>query len=109
MKILMAVSNPPTKEFLWTRHNVGRLFITEYLLKKYAHVQSKQSKYIEYTLNAYPKLAICLSETYMNLSGKAIGPFIRKHEANKQDLIVVHDDLEHQFGNARIKVGGSAQ
>ena len=38
MKILMAVSNPPTKEFLWNRHNVGRLFITEHLLKKYSHV-----------------------------------------------------------------------
>ena len=45
----------------------------------------------------------------MNLSGSAAGPFLRKHSASKNDLIVVHDDLEHQFGNARIKVGGSAQ
>lgn len=28
MKVLFALSNPPTSEFFWTRHNVGRLFVT---------------------------------------------------------------------------------
>jgi peptidyl-tRNA hydrolase len=28
MKVVFAVSNPPTREFMWNRHNVGRLFLT---------------------------------------------------------------------------------
>jgi peptidyl-tRNA hydrolase, PTH1 family len=109
MKVLVAVSNPPTKEFLWTRHNVGRLFVTEYLLKKYAHIETKHKKCYEYKLRSYPNLIIGLSETFMNLSGQAVGPILRRHSVTKSDLIVVHDDLEHQFGNVRVKVGGSAQ
>ena len=35
MKVIFALSNPPIKEFLWTRHNIGRLFLTEHLLRKY--------------------------------------------------------------------------
>jgi peptidyl-tRNA hydrolase len=88
---------------------VGRLFLTEYLLKCYSHSATKQNKYYEYKLNAHP-LLICLSETYMNLSGQAVTGFLRRNsQINKKDLIVVHDDLEHKFGNVRIKEGGSAQ
>jgi len=46
----------------------------------------------------------------MNLSGQAVGPFMRKNKTlTRKDMMVVHDDLEHKFGNVRIKEGGSAQ
>jgi peptidyl-tRNA hydrolase len=72
----------------------------------------------------------------MNLSGKAVESFVSKHRnlfvhksENKDDkkhesdpsrnlntkqiakecLLIVHDDLEHKFGNIRIKQKGSAE
>jgi peptidyl-tRNA hydrolase len=46
----------------------------------------------------------------MNLSGQAVTAFLKRNSnVNKSDLIFVHDDLEHKFGNVRIKNGGSAQ
>ena len=57
-----------------------------------------------------PHSFICLSKTYMNLSGQAVSAFFKKHPPlDRNRLIIVHDDLEHKFGNVRIKEGGSAQ
>ena len=40
----------------------------------------------------------------MNLSGQAVSAFFKKFPPREeQRLIVVHDDLEHKFGNVRIK------
>ena len=51
-----------------------------------------------------PHSFICLSKTYMNLSGQAVSAFFKKFPPREEArLIVVHDDLEHKFGNVRIK------
>lgn len=94
MKVLFALSNPPSTEFLWTRHNVGRLFITEYILKKYSFVLHEHRNYNSYTLNSNPERVICLTKTYMNLSGQPVGSFIKRNPVlQRNQLIVVHDDL----------------
>ncbi len=46
----------------------------------------------------------------MNLSGKALNALKRSYPTlNANNILVVHDDLEHKVGNVRIKDGGSAQ
>ena len=46
----------------------------------------------------------------MNLSGQAVTAFLQSNrDVDKNNFIFVHDDLEHKFGNVRIKNGGSAQ
>lgn len=60
----------------------------------------------------------------MNLSGKAVESFVAKnkniflkdvnHNKSLKDIVkdhffIIHDDLEHKFGNVRIKQKGSAE
>ena len=46
----------------------------------------------------------------MNLSGQALSAFLKKNPRVKvEDILIVHDDLEHKVGTARIKVEGSAE
>ena len=46
----------------------------------------------------------------MNLSGQALSAFFKKNPRVKvEDILIVHDDLEHKVGTARIKVEGSAE
>lgn len=63
----------------------------------------------------------------MNLSGKALESFISKNKSlfinknienprpktlkdiAKDHFLIAHDDLEHKFGNIRIKQKGSAE
>jgi peptidyl-tRNA hydrolase, PTH1 family len=45
-------------------------------------------------------------QTYMNLSGKAVAPVIRRVYADPAEMIVVHDDMDLAMGRIRIKTGG---
>jgi len=110
MRLLFGLSNPPTKEFASTRHNVGRLFVTEHLLKKYPSNSHQHKLYTLHTFPALPHTSVCLSSTFMNLSGQPLAAYLRRNPNTKpSDLMIIHDDLEHKFGNVRIKEGGSAQ
>ena len=46
--------------------------------------------------------------TYMNLSGRAVAPFVRKKGIPLHRLLVVHDDLDLPLGKIRLKRGGSS-
>ncbi len=46
--VLFSLSNPATREFIHTKHNVGRLFIDEYLAKKLNCTKKQNSKYTQY-------------------------------------------------------------
>lgn len=46
----------------------------------------------------------------MNLSGQSVAAFLRKYVGvGAGQIMMVHDDLEHNFGHVRVKEGGSAQ
>ncbi len=46
--------------------------------------------------------------TYMNLSGRAVAPFVRKKGIPLDRILVVHDDVDLPLGRLRFKRGGSA-
>lgn len=60
-RILFSLSNPATKEFVHTKHNVGRLFIEEYLAKKLNFTKTQSSKYTQYEFKDYPNFIACTS------------------------------------------------
>jgi peptidyl-tRNA hydrolase, PTH1 family len=45
-------------------------------------------------------------QTYMNLSGRAVVPILRRLNADPALMIVVHDDLDLALGRIRVKRGG---
>jgi peptidyl-tRNA hydrolase, PTH1 family len=42
----------------------------------------------------------------MNESGRQIGPLAKFYSVASADIIVIHDDLDLEFGLVRLKVGG---
>ncbi len=46
--------------------------------------------------------------TYMNASGRAVAPFVRRKAIPLDRLLVVHDDMDLPLGRLRLKRGGSA-
>ncbi len=49
---------------------------------------------------------LLLPQTYMNLSGEAVGPFARSKGIPPERVLVVHDDLNLPLGKLLFKKGG---
>jgi PTH1 family peptidyl-tRNA hydrolase len=53
------------------------------------------------------RLALGVSQTYMNDSGLAVAPLVRRFGIEDlADLVVVHDELDLAVGRIQIKAGG---
>jgi PTH1 family peptidyl-tRNA hydrolase len=44
--------------------------------------------------------------TYMNESGRQVGPLAKFYSVPAADMVVIHDDLDIEFGRVRLKLGG---
>ena len=53
------------------------------------------------------RLALAFPQTYMNDSGQAVGPLVRRFGIEDlARLVVVHDELDLPLGVVRVKAGG---
>jgi PTH1 family peptidyl-tRNA hydrolase len=46
--------------------------------------------------------------TYMNESGRQVGPLAKFYSVAPADVIILHDELDLDFGRIRLKAGGGA-
>lgn len=102
MRMFVFLGNPG-KEYQRTRHNAG--FIVSDALYPSASWQKKfQSFYAQ-----EGQIKLLKPQTYMNLSGFAVGEAASFFHFKPEEILVVHDDLELPFGEIRIQKGGGLQ
>lgn len=108
MKLIVGLGNPG-KEYEGTRHNCG--FITLDVLADKLQVEINQSKfkglYVK-TKYAGEDIILLKPQTYMNLSGESVIQFMNFFKIDKQDILVVYDDLDMPVGKLRLRTSGSA-
>jgi PTH1 family peptidyl-tRNA hydrolase len=102
----VGLGNPGPK-YARTRHNIGFMVVDE--LFSQAAGQNWQEKFsAEFSrirIGTVP--AILLKPlTYMNLSGRSVARAANYHRLSIENVVVVHDDLDLEFGTVRVKVGG---
>jgi len=90
-KLIIGLGNPD-KEYQNTYHNVGFLFI-DYLAKA--------------KIDTSGVLAI-KSEVYMNLSGNFVLTALKKHNAEPDELLLVHDDSDLEIGKYKLSFSRGA-
>jgi len=109
MPYIIAGLGNPGEEYNMTRHNTGRI-VLEALAKEYGSDFSFNKK-----LNAQvsegkvgkEKVTLVAPDTFMNNSGKAIGPLVKSPKA-AQKLIVIYDDFSLPLGRLRISYNRSS-
>lgn len=105
MKLIVGLGNPG-KNYEKNRHNLGYMVLDKLVLdlgltwKKDADFLSFISKDSD---NIYIK-----PTTFMNDSGEAICAVSRYFGVDPKDILVVHDDLDLEFGKIRLAFGGSS-
>lgn len=55
---------------------------------------------------AHTSVLIAKPQTFMNLSGEAVRPLFSYFGIGIEDVIIIHDDLDLDFGRIKIKSGG---
>lgn len=91
-----------------TRHNIG-FQIVDAFVKEHEETFSTDKLGDIAKLKIKGKTVIVLKpNTYMNLSGKAVQFWLKKENINVENLLVITDDLNIDFGKIRIKGKGSS-
>ena len=108
MKCIVGLGNPGP-EYRDTKHNIGFAVVNG--LAKDNHVKIKEKSH--FSLMGKGRIAgqdvlLVLPQTYMNLSGFAVGELIGNKIKSAQDLVVVCDDINLELGKIRLKKHGSS-
>jgi PTH1 family peptidyl-tRNA hydrolase len=100
--LIVGLGNPGQK-YQNTRHNMG--FLTLQALARRLQISIEKRKFeSHYGLGEIlqKKVILLTPLTYMNLSGPAVGSFLRYFQISPDDLIVVHDDLDLPWTRMRL-------
>lgn len=107
--LLIAGLGNPGRQYENHRHNVG--FMAADAIHRRHSFSPWSRKFsalvADGTLDG-EKVLLIKPQTFMNLSGQAIGEALRFYKLTTADLIVFYDELDLAPGKLRIKTGGGA-
>ncbi|MFP4472856.1 MAG: aminoacyl-tRNA hydrolase [Candidatus Omnitrophota bacterium] len=108
MKLIVGLGNPG-KQYARTRHNAGFLVLEALARRKGVKFRPSSScKALEASFESDGETVYLLMPlTFMNLSGRAVKPFIMRHGLLPEDMLVVVDDYQLDFGRIRLRRKGS--
>lgn len=94
-------------EYVNTRHNIGFKILDYFATQESITFQTqKLGEVAEFKIKGRTVLLL-KPNTYMNLSGKAVKYWLEKENIEKDNMLVITDDLNLSFGSIRIKTKGS--
>ncbi len=108
MKLIVGLGNPGLR-YKNTRHNLGFLIINK--LSKKFDIPVKKRKYKGILGKGSirgEKAGLFMPQTYMNLSGGAIGEIVKKEKIALEDILVIYDDINLKLGLMRLREKGSS-
>jgi len=106
-RLIVGLGNPGP-EYADTRHNVGRMVLGRLADELGARFSRHRRAHAEVATGRMDSLRITLmySRGYMNESGGPVAAVLAYEKLTVDQLVVVHDDLDLEFGRVRLKVGG---
>ena len=108
MKLIVGLGNPG-RGYASNRHNLGFMCLNHFARKQGIRFDKRQGKARTGKGEvAGSKVVVAKPQTYMNLSGQAVGRLVRKFNIGLDNLLVIHDDLDLPVGKIRIRRGGGS-
>lgn len=104
IKHLMVGLGNPGADYVKTRHNAGEM-VARALAKQIGN-DWHETKGGQESIVAEGRLFI--GESFMNDSGKPLAEYLKYHEVNPAQIIVLHDELDLPFGRVQLKFGAGA-
>ncbi len=108
MLLITGLGNPGT-QYARNRHNIGFMAVDEiHARHRFSPWSKKFQALISEGMIDGEKILLFKPQTFMNLSGQAVGEAMRFYKLTISDLVVLYDELDLPPAKLRIKAGGSA-
>ncbi len=107
IKLIVGLGNPG-REYEATRHNAGFWWVDE-LARVHGASFKADSKFHGLVARANPhghEVHLLKPQTFMNVSGRAVGAVAQFYKIEPAQILVVHDELDLPPGSAKLKLGG---
>ena len=98
----------PGPQYAKTRHNVGFMVADLLAARMGASFKAHKRSGAEVATGRLGGRPVVLAKprTYMNESGRQVGPLAKFYSIEPGNVIVIHDELDIDFGKLRLKLGG---
>ena len=108
MYLIIGLGNPE-EEYSKTRHNMGFNTINK-IAEKYK-IELNKTKFQGLYENAIiegQKVILVKPQTYMNLSGESVRQFADFYKVEKENIIIIYDDMDFEPSQVKIRKKGHA-
>ncbi|UQS85007.1 aminoacyl-tRNA hydrolase [Apilactobacillus apisilvae] len=108
MKMIVGLGNIGP-QYDGTRHNTG-FEVVDHFAEKHGIDLSTRKMEAKFGSGLIDGEKVMLVEplTFMNESGRAVGPLMKYFKLSLEDLVVVYDDMDLPVGKIRLRTHGSA-
>jgi PTH1 family peptidyl-tRNA hydrolase len=109
LKLVVGLGNPG-RAYARTRHNVGFMVVEELARRAGARWHRGLRFPVRTAEIEVGGQTVGLAEplTFMNRSGDAVGPLVRRRGVTSEDVLVIYDDADVPVGALRIRPFGGA-
>jgi PTH1 family peptidyl-tRNA hydrolase len=107
IKLIVGLGNPGP-QYSQTRHNAGAWYV-EALARSYSIPMQLETKYFGHVgrgLIDGQDCRLLIPNTFMNLSGKAVGALATFYKILPDEILVAHDELDIDTGTIKLKKSG---
>jgi len=105
--VLVVGLGNPGPAYAHTRHNVGFMAVVRLAGPDVTWKNEKNARTASVNINGR-RVIFVMPQTFMNLSGNAVGPLMQFYKIPLENLIVIHDDMDLPIGKLREKIGGGS-
>ncbi len=106
---LIAGLGNPGREYRENRHNIGFMVVDALSRELAIPINRVQARALVGSGIALgQRVILAKPQTYMNLSGQAVGTLVRYYKLSLGNILVIHDDLDLPLGTLRLRPKGSS-
>ncbi|WP_338890082.1 aminoacyl-tRNA hydrolase [Rhodococcus sovatensis] len=105
--LIVGLGNPGS-QYETTRHNAGFMVadvLADRIGAKFSSHKKSNSDIVTARLGDQ-SVIVAKPRTFMNLSGQPVASLARFYSVEPANIVVIHDELDIDFGTIRLKLGG---
>lgn len=108
MKLIIGLGNPGEK-YKATRHNIGFMTVDEWAWQHQQEFNKALFEAVFFEQRVGDERVFFLKpQTFMNLSGNAVRPFMKYFNISIEDIAVIYDDMDLPVGTVRFRQQGGS-